>query len=56
MHNAWLRALGRLLGSSVLLAALAAVLAGGAIALGVDDTPTLQPGAKPLKLDEEGEE
>jgi uncharacterized repeat protein (TIGR01451 family) len=56
MDNAWLRALGRLLSSSVLLAALAAVLAGGAIALGVDDTPTLQPGATPLKLDEEGEE
>jgi len=55
MDNAWLRALGRLLGSSVLLAALAAVLAGGAIALGVDDTPTLQPGAAPLKQDEEAE-
>jgi uncharacterized repeat protein (TIGR01451 family) len=56
MNKSWLRALTRVLGSSVLLAALAAVLAGGAIALGVDDTPTLAPGAKPLKLDEEGEE
>jgi uncharacterized repeat protein (TIGR01451 family) len=56
MNKSILGALARLFASGVLLAVVAAVLAGGAIAFGVDDTPTLAAGAQPLKLDEEGEE
>jgi uncharacterized repeat protein (TIGR01451 family) len=56
MNKSILGALARLFASGVVLAAVAAVLAGGAIAFAVDDTPTLAPGAQPLKLDEQAEE
>ena len=56
MDRSIFRALPRLLSSGVLVAVVAAVLVGGAIAVGGDDTPTYQAGAVPLKLNEDREE
>jgi uncharacterized repeat protein (TIGR01451 family) len=56
MNKSIFRVLLRLLQSGVLVGALAAVLVGGAIALGGDDTPSYTPGTAPPKLSDTGEE
>src|SRR5258708_37812868 len=56
MDRSIFRALPRLLSSGALVAVVAAVLVGGAIAVGGDDTPTYQAGAVPLKLNDDREQ